>query len=121
MHKSAMICDLAETYHIYDYRGLPVQLLATLVFGLRADSRTKMEINGTTVPSYINMLAGIIDRLSLLVWQNTEDGHKNRNRPQSLVEMLNTPPKESDIVAFDTGEDFDKAYAELLSRARGEK
>lgn len=116
-----MICDLAETYHIYDYRGLPVQLLATLVFGLRADSRLKMEINGTTVPSYINMLAGIIDRLSLLVWQNTEDGHKNRNRPQSLVEMLNTPPKESDIVAFDTGEDFDKAYAELISKARGKK
>lgn len=79
-----------------------------------------MEINGTTVPSYINMLAGIIDRLSLLVWQNTEDGHKNRNRPQSLAEMLNTPPKESDIVAFDTGEDFDKAYAELISKARGE-
>ena len=120
MHKSAMICDLAETYHIYDYRGLPVQLLATLVFGLRADSRTKMEINGTTVPSYINMLAGIIDRLSLLVWQNTEDGHKNRNRPQSLLELLNAAEEKNSITAFNSGEEFDKAYAELTGRARGE-
>lgn len=78
-----------------------------------------MEINGTAVPSYINILAGIYDRIGLLVWQNTEDGHKNRNRPQSLVELLNTPQKENDIVAFDTGEEFDKAHADLIRRARG--
>ena len=33
---------MAETYHILDLEGLPVQLLATLVFGLRDGSRYKM-------------------------------------------------------------------------------
>lgn len=120
MYKSAMICDLAEYYHIYDYRGLPVQTLATLLFGLREDSRLKMEINGAKVPPYINILAGIYDRIGLLIWQNTEDGHKNRNRPQSLLELLNAAEEKNSITAFNSGEEFDKAYAELTGRARGE-
>ncbi len=113
-----MICDLAEYYHVYDYKGLPVQTLAALVFGLRANSRLKMEINGMNFPSIEILLAGILDRLSLLVWQNTEDGHKNRNRPQSMLELFTTPKKENNIVAFESGEDFDKARAEIISRAR---
>lgn len=39
-----MICDLAEYYHIYDYKQLPVETLAILVYGLRDNSRIKMII-----------------------------------------------------------------------------
>lgn len=37
--RDALLCDLAETYHIYSMRGLPARTLAVLAFGLRADSR----------------------------------------------------------------------------------
>ena len=43
--RDAWICDLAETYRIFDYRALPVGLLATLSFGLREDSRIKQKMN----------------------------------------------------------------------------
>ena len=37
--EDALICDLAETYQIYDYRRLPVQTVAVFSLGLRDNSR----------------------------------------------------------------------------------
>ena len=34
LDQNALICDFAETYGIYNYRALPVSLLATLAVGL---------------------------------------------------------------------------------------
>ena len=110
-----MICDLAETYHIFNYRELPVNMLATLVSGLRADSRTKMKITGAKIPDNILIQALIFDRLSQLVWMNSEDGRKNRNRPPRLYDLLTKDPKPK-IMSFDSGEDFDRAYAEAVGR-----
>lgn len=44
--KEALICDLAETYNIYDYRSIPVNLLSTLSVGLRDNARIKMKLRG---------------------------------------------------------------------------
>ena len=106
-HKNEMICDLAETYHIYDYRRLPVQTLAVLVTGLRADSRTKMAINGMQVPLNTIIMAMTYDRVNQWLWMNTKDGRKGKNKPSSLVETLTSKPKEKTIETFDTGEEFD--------------
>lgn len=37
--EDALICDLAETYHVLDYRALPLKTAAALASGLRADAR----------------------------------------------------------------------------------
>lgn len=37
--EDALICDLAETYHVFDYRGLPLKTAAALASGLRNDAR----------------------------------------------------------------------------------
>jgi len=42
--EDALICDLAETYHIFNYRELPPSLAATLSVGLKDDSRIKKEV-----------------------------------------------------------------------------
>ena len=42
----ALICDLAEVYHIYDYRSLPARRVATFAVGLRKDSRIKTKMRG---------------------------------------------------------------------------
>lgn len=37
--EEALICDLAETYHILDYKQLPLRTVAVLASGLRQDAR----------------------------------------------------------------------------------
>ena len=44
--EDALICDFAETYHILDYKALPLKLRATLASGLRDSSRSKLILHG---------------------------------------------------------------------------
>lgn len=113
-----MICDLAETYHVLNYRELPPVLVATLVAGLGENSRVRRKQSGVTTPAELSVLALIYDKLNLLLWAKTKDGQKNRNRPKSLYEMLNPKPKERDIETFDTGEDFDRARQAIINQYR---
>lgn len=113
--EEALICDLAETYHIYDYRQLPPNKVAVFALGLRDDSRIKMKISGQVVPIERLLLAGISDRLSTLVWFQTEDGQKGKNRPTMLADvMTNKTKSEKEVITFDSGEDFTKVRNRLL-------
>ena len=58
--RNAVICDLAETYGILDYKALPVPLLATLCSGLRETSRIKLRLSGMSVPSDVMLLAAAV-------------------------------------------------------------
>jgi hypothetical protein len=112
----ALICDLAETYQIYDYRQLPPLRVAVFAFGLRDDSRIKMKASGQIVSMDTLLLAGISDKLSTLVWFQTKDGQKGNNRPTMLTDLLKNNEKESkeDVIVFSSGEDFVKARKEWL-------
>lgn len=114
-HEDALICDLAETYHIYDYKQLPPSRVAVFALGLRDDSRIKMKISGQEVPIERLLLAGIADRLSTLVWFQTEDGQKGKNRPVMFVDLLtNKAESEKDVITFSSGEEFTEARSRLL-------
>lgn len=39
-----LICDLAETYGVLEYEALDVRLVASLLWGLRADSRVNIRV-----------------------------------------------------------------------------
>lgn len=113
MDEDALVCDIAETYHVLDYRALPARLTATLAAGLRENSRIKMKLAGTLCTSEELLLAMAVDRLSLLFWAKTADGQKNRNRPESVCEkMLGRHNKTHDRVclAFDSPEAFEAAW-----------
>lgn len=118
--ETALVCDLAETYGIFDYRQLPADMVAAFSVGLRENSRIKLLLSGQKVPFETILQAGIIDRLSILIWQKTKDGQNNTNRPQSLVEILTAEQKEREEVAFETGKDFEKAREEILKQLGGE-
>ena len=114
-----MICDLAQTYNIHNYRALPARYLATLVCGLDADSRVKKKMIQKTAPTTsveIQLLAGIYDRLSILVWFQTKDGHAGRNRPEMITERLLHPEKrkQSKHKAFASGSDFERARQKII-------
>lgn len=116
--EDALICDLAETYQIYDYRRLPTSVVAVFAVGLRDDSRIKMKLSNQRVPVNTLLLAGIVDRLSILVYAQTKDGQKGINRPTMILDSLvSKENKNSDVIVFDSGEDFERTRNEISNSA----
>ena len=111
--ESALECDLAETYRIYDYRVLTPDRVALFSVGLRENSRIKLKLSGQKYSFETLLLASAVDRLSFLVWSKTKDAENNRNRPVSIVEKLTEQEKEKDFVVFDSAEDFEQALAQI--------
>ena len=100
-----MICDFAETYHIYDYRKVTPEYAAVLCSGLREDSRVKLKLAGMSINLSQTLLARVVDELAFLVWTKTKDGQKNRNRPQSVLKAL-IDKKDDDVKVFRSAVDF---------------
>lgn len=119
--RDALVCDLAETYHILNMAALPVALLATLAAGLRDDSRIRMRMAEVTVTQRELLAAAMLDRLTTLCWMQSRDGAHGQNRPLSVLEAIcgkdNTEsPRAARPVAFDSPEDFERAWAELSQK-----
>ena len=116
--ESALICDFAETYHILDYRTLPLRTAAVLASGLRDNSRIKMIMTGTKVETDTALLAAAVDRLSMLVWAKTKDASKGRNKPKSILAYLTKEEraKSDDLMLFDNAEDFEAARKRIIQK-----
>ena len=112
--ETAVVCDLAEYYHVLDWRSLPLRTVGMLVAGLREDSRTMMQAAGQKVKLDSALMAASLDRLSLLLWAKTKDGQKNRHRPKSVLEQLTKEKKTDDVVGFATAEEFMEARRRIL-------
>ena len=110
--REALLCDLAETYRIYDLHDVPVPTLAMLAAGLRDDSRIKTSLSGGRPPRSELLLAAAVDRLSLLVWVMSEDAKRGTNRPKSILAALMGEEDNSsnDIATFETFDDFNAAW-----------
>lgn len=125
LDEDALVCDLAETYQIYDYKQLPLNQVAVFAYGLRDDSRIKQVMSNQIVPLETTLLASIVDRLSLSLWLQTKDGQKGVNRPTSIAEMLTKNNKEKsderDYLVFESGEDFENYRKALLAKTGGEE
>ena len=115
--ETALICDLAETYHILDWRALP---LAALSAGLREDSRIKMKIAGMKADQDTLLLAAAVDRLSLLMWAKTKDGQKGRNPPKSIFDELTRRPEDKKENEKATVYDSVDAFREAWKQAVGD-
>lgn len=117
--ENALICDLAETYHIYDYKSLPLHMVGIFACGLRPDSRIGMRISNSKLTTDQTILALIADNTRALAWLNSADGAKGVNRPKSLIAaLLDGQTEERDIETFESGQDFDD---EWRRRTEGDK
>lgn len=108
--EGALICDLAETYNVYDYRVLPPQMAATLAVGLRDTSRIKMKSSGQKADYRDLLLAAIFDQIRMLMWDGKSD------RPESVVSaMLDEKPKDNKSTkSFSSPEAFEEARNKIL-------
>ena len=120
LDEDALICDLAEVYHIFDYKQLPAYRVAVFSLGLSDSSRIKLKLTDRTVDFETMLLAGIFDKVSMLFWSKTKDAEKNKNRPTSVVEMLNGKQEnQTKVVSFESGKDFEANRQRILDRGKG--
>lgn len=114
LDEDALICDFAETYHIFNIYQLPVEYVATLAIGLRNDSRIKVKLSGLEVDYKTLLLAHLVDNTAINWWMKTEDAQHGRNRPKSIVESLTIKKDESKkLQTFKSGEDFEEKWRHL--------
>lgn len=115
--EEALICDLAETYQIFDYKRLPPLVVAVFSLGLNENSRIKMAINNQQVPINTLILASIFDKVNLLVWAKTKDAQHGKKQPSSLAAIMTghiSAPKNQ--LSFSSGEEFERARNKLLGK-----
>ncbi len=128
-----LICDLAETYNLYfdsfivnpgewpdTNEPIPLKdifgrefkplMVATLSCGLSETSRIKMKVTNRKASLDQILLAASVDRLSVLIWQKTKDGQKNRNHPKSIVETLLGDKKKDELEVFEDEAAFEEWY-----------
>ena len=105
-----LVCDMAETYHVLDWRALGLPLAATLAGGLRETSRTCMALNHAPITTDTLLLGAMADSLQLLVWSKTKDAQHGRNRP---APVLGTARRRK-VTGFATAAEFEAAKAEIL-------
>lgn len=114
LDRDALLCDLAETYHIYDFEQLPLNKVAVFSVGLRDNSRIKTKMLGLENPLDRMIQMSIADRLAVLLWSKTKDGEKGKNKPALWSDIGGQ--KEKSEVVFDSGKDFINKREEILKR-----
>lgn len=105
-----LICDLAEYYHVYDYRSLPVKLVVTFFIGLRAESRIRQVNKTVKVDDSKWLLMLIVDNLTILNYKLS--GKKVDSEKLLTNSMLNEAEKKEEDkekpMVFDSPDDFVK-------------
>lgn len=109
--EDALICDLAETYNIYDYRSLPLLLVATLSAGLRENSRIKFAMAGSPVSQDTLILASIADRIEAFRYMMSSN---KTSTPAFIVDaLLKKEKKTNGVTRFKSGEELEAALAKI--------
>ena len=104
-----LICDLAETYHILNYRELPPNLVAVFSLGLRDNSRVKLHFSNSEITLEQAILAKISDSLDFVAWSKTRDAQKGRRyKGKSLLKELANRKEKDEYMQFDTPEEFEQ-------------
>ena len=111
-----MICDLAETYRIYDYTQLPVEKVAVFVCGLRDKARIWAKLGIHDVDRELMVM--IYDELKWIAWTKTEDAHNGAEPPKRLFNKLFGKETEAtqDMAKFKSPEEFKEAWVDIRRR-----
>ena len=120
LDEDALICDFAETYHIYDIYQYPCDYIATLAVGLRETSRIMVKLSGLRITPELFAMCDIADSLRILRWWKTKDGQHGRNKPPMLLDVFSEENKKNekdDLRGFNSGDDFMREWKRLTEEA----
>ncbi|MGX7390955.1 DUF5361 domain-containing protein [Dolosigranulum pigrum] len=119
LDEDALVCDLAETYGIYDYKQLPLLKVAVFAYGLSDDSRIKRRFSQQKVDLDTLILASLYDQFNVLLYAFSNG---KGDQPLSLTDTLMDRPTQSTRKehVFQSREDFNRARQQLLEELRKE-
>lgn len=120
--RDALVCDLAETYGVLDYRSLPTQLVATLAAGLGDNSRSKMKLLGRKATRMETLLAAAVDRLSRIAWLLSFVCPTQGEPPKSVLNAILGEAKDAasmDVQVYASAEDFDAEWRRRTEAGNG--
>lgn len=109
-----LICDLAETYHILNYKDIDPLLVGVLSCGLRENSRIKMKLSDTKITLSDMLLATLVDNTALLLWSKTNGAKKGLNRPKSVLNSILHSPAKDKYMKFSSIEEFEAMRKKIL-------
>lgn len=111
-----MICDFAETYQILNYKELPPSLCATLLLGLRDNSRVKMHFADAKITLEQTLLSIIADSLQFLAWTKTKDAKHGKYNKKSILKILQGEYKKEkdDLMSFETIEEYEEYMKQFI-------
>ena len=116
--EDALICDLAETYHIYDYRSLSPRMAAIFSCGLRDNSRIKLAMSDTRYPLETIISVLTFDAVNWLRWAQSKSAQDGDDPPERIYDKLfghgDNDNKDSDVVTFDSPEEFEAARRKII-------
>ena len=115
--EDALICDFVETYHIYDYRAIPLSLAAVLASGLGENSRIKKKVSKNDNDASTLLLASIADGIRIIAWMLSDDGRNGINRPGSIYKAItgkNEEKKNDEAMVFQSPEEFERERKRIL-------
>lgn len=114
--KTALLCDMAETYRIYDVKRFPARYIAMLACGLKADSRIKTKMAGVELLPPNSLLYAIIaDELKAIRYGLMGD---KKNKPVFVTEIMENGLPEKENMSFDSGADFEAYRKKILAKVK---
>ncbi len=103
-----LICDMAETYHVLNWRELPLKTAAILASGLHQDSRCRMKLNGMKLRSEEYTAMAILDEVRFFHWNMLpKEFKKGRKKPESVLLKMLRMEDRPDVTGFRTPEEFE--------------
>lgn len=114
--KTALLCDLAETYQIYDVKSFPARYIAMLACGLKADSRIKTKMAGVELlPPNSLLFAFIVDELRIIRYWLMGD---KKNKPVFVTDIMENGLPEKDNMGFNSGAEFEEYRKKILAKVK---
>lgn len=98
---------MAETYHVLNWRELPLKTAAVLASGLHQNSRSMRKLRSQKLRSEEYTELAILDELRIIRWLLTKDAEKGRNRPESMLMKMLKLDEKPRITGFRTPEEFE--------------
>ena len=114
--RTAVVCDLAETYHIFSMEQLPMRMVATLACGLKADSRIMTKMAGVKIsPPLLLLGALIVDELRAI--RHGLMGDK-KHEPVFVTDIMSEGLPEKELKGFSTVKDYEEARRKILEKVK---
>ena len=103
-YEDDLICDLAQTYGVHDWRKIPPVNAAAMALGLPDNSRVKLKLSGQDFGFDRRLMMLIYDRLNWLRWSKTEACRKGYDPPLPLEVEIKQNEKQAEeqrLMGFD--------------------